>query len=105
MQADPVVLVQSLVPVGAGRVDIGGREHNEDQVLLRPELGLFVIAAAIHGAIGLRTVASEWLAFRGVAANATMGLIGVAIIMPVIIAYTTWAYWVFRGKAGAHGYH
>jgi len=42
---------------------------------------LFVIAAAIHGAIGLRTVASEWLAFRGVAANATMGLIGVAIIM------------------------
>jgi len=32
-------------------------------------------------------------------------LIGVAIIMPVILAYTGWAYWVFRGKVGTHGYH
>jgi cytochrome d ubiquinol oxidase subunit II len=32
-------------------------------------------------------------------------LIGVAVIMPVILAYTTWAYWVFRGKVGTHGYH
>jgi len=32
-------------------------------------------------------------------------LVGVAVIMPVIIAYTAWAYWVFRGKSGAHGYH
>lgn len=32
-------------------------------------------------------------------------LIGVAIIMPVILAYTAWAYWVFRGKVGTRGYH
>jgi len=32
-------------------------------------------------------------------------LVGVAIIMPVILAYTAWAYWVFRGKVGTHGYH
>jgi cytochrome d ubiquinol oxidase subunit II len=32
-------------------------------------------------------------------------LIGTAVIFPVIIGYTAWAYWVFRGKAGAHGYH
>jgi cytochrome d ubiquinol oxidase subunit II len=32
-------------------------------------------------------------------------LVGVAVILPVILAYTFWAYWVFRGKAGAHGYH
>jgi cytochrome d ubiquinol oxidase subunit II len=25
--------------------------------------------------------------------------------LPVIIAYTSWAYWVFRGKSGTHGYH
>lgn len=31
-------------------------------------------------------------------------LIGVAIIMPVILAYTGWAYWVFRGKV-SEGYH
>ena len=32
-------------------------------------------------------------------------LFGVAVIMPVIIVYTAWAYWVFRGKSGTHGYH
>ncbi len=32
-------------------------------------------------------------------------LVGVAVIMPVILAYTGWAYWVFRGKVGAEGYH
>ncbi|MEN7536146.1 cytochrome d ubiquinol oxidase subunit II [Aurantiacibacter flavus] len=32
-------------------------------------------------------------------------LVGVAITMPLIIAYTGWAYWVFRGKVGDEGYH
>jgi cytochrome d ubiquinol oxidase subunit II len=32
-------------------------------------------------------------------------LVGVALVMPLILAYTGWAYWVFRGKVGAHGYH
>ena len=32
-------------------------------------------------------------------------LVGVALTLPLIIAYTVWAYWVFRGKVGAEGYH
>jgi cytochrome d ubiquinol oxidase subunit II len=32
-------------------------------------------------------------------------LVGAAIVVPVILAYTGWAYWVFRGKVGAQGYH
>ena len=32
-------------------------------------------------------------------------LVGVAIIMPLILAYTGWAYWVFRGKVSDEGYH
>jgi cytochrome d ubiquinol oxidase subunit II len=32
-------------------------------------------------------------------------LVGTAIIIPIILIYTGWAYWVFRGKVGAHGYH
>jgi len=32
-------------------------------------------------------------------------LIGSVIIIPIILAYTGWAYWVFRGKAGTEGYH
>ncbi|MGY6552560.1 MAG: cytochrome d ubiquinol oxidase subunit II [Erythrobacter sp.] len=32
-------------------------------------------------------------------------LVGVALTMPLIIAYTIWAYWVFRGKVADEGYH
>jgi cytochrome d ubiquinol oxidase subunit II len=32
-------------------------------------------------------------------------MVGAAVIVPVIIGYTGWAYWVFRGKVGTHGYH
>lgn len=32
-------------------------------------------------------------------------LIGTLIVMPLILAYTAWAYWVFRGKVGEEGYH
>ena len=39
------------------------------------------------------------------AASQKFMLVGVAVIMPVILAYTGWAYWVFRGKADTHGYH
>ena len=30
---------------------------------------------------------------------------GIVIIVPIILVYTCWAYWVFRGKVGFHGYH
>jgi protein phosphatase len=46
---DPVLLTHALVPVGAGRTDVGQREHNEDHVLLRPELGLFIVADGAGG--------------------------------------------------------
>jgi cytochrome d ubiquinol oxidase subunit II len=32
-------------------------------------------------------------------------LAGTCVLMPLILAYTTWAYWVFRGKVAQDGYH
>jgi len=32
-------------------------------------------------------------------------LVGAVIMVPIILTYTGWAYWVFRGKVGADGYH
>lgn len=32
-------------------------------------------------------------------------LVGAMVIIPTILIYTGWAYWVFRGKVGTHGYH
>jgi serine/threonine protein phosphatase PrpC len=46
---DPVVTARALAPFAAGGTDIGPREHNEDHVLLRPELGLFLLADGAGG--------------------------------------------------------
>ena len=33
-------------------------------------------------------------------------LVGAVVLIPIILTYTTYAYWVFRGKVGdSHGYH
>jgi cytochrome d ubiquinol oxidase subunit II len=32
-------------------------------------------------------------------------LVGASVLVPIILAYTAWSYWVFRGKVGTHGYH
>ncbi|WP_423142376.1 cytochrome d ubiquinol oxidase subunit II [Parablastomonas sp. CN1-191] len=32
-------------------------------------------------------------------------LVGALFIVPILLAYTGWAYWVFRGKVGTDGYH
>ncbi|TYT26349.1 cytochrome d ubiquinol oxidase subunit II [Luteimonas viscosa] len=41
------------------------------------------------------------------APDASLGfmLVGAVVLIPVILAYTGWAYWVFRGKVGHEGYH
>ena len=42
---------------------------------------VFVIAAAIHGAIGLRTIAAEWLGIRGDAAEVGMSIAGLLLTL------------------------
>jgi cytochrome bd ubiquinol oxidase subunit II len=32
-------------------------------------------------------------------------LAGAGLMVPVILAYTAWSYWIFRGKVGEDGYH
>lgn len=45
-----------------------------------------------------------WDAAAPAKAQAFM-LVGAAVLVPVILAYTGWSYWVFRGKVGHEGYH
>jgi cytochrome d ubiquinol oxidase subunit II len=47
---------------------------------------------------------SIWQAAAPETSQAFM-LVGAAVLIPVILAYTAWAYWVFRGKVGEEGYH
>lgn len=46
---DPVLTTRALAPIGAGATDIGPRDHNEDHLLVRPELGLFLVADGAGG--------------------------------------------------------
>lgn len=42
---------------------------------------VFVLAAALHGAIGLRNVAAEWLGWRGDSAEVAVTVVAVALTM------------------------
>ena len=42
---------------------------------------LFVVAVSIHAPIGLRTVASEWLGWRGRTADAACLVVGIAMLL------------------------
>ena len=43
--------------------------------------GLFVLAVSIHVPIGLRTVAAEWLGWRGGAADAACIVCGIGLLL------------------------
>jgi cytochrome d ubiquinol oxidase subunit II len=71
-------------------------------------LGLFLL-----GFIGLAISMYPYVVPRAVtiwdaaapAQSQSFMLVGAVVIVPLILAYTSWAYWIFRGKVGAHGYH
>ncbi len=42
--------------------------------------GVFVVAVAVHAPLGLRTVAAEWLGWRGRSADALWTVVGIALL-------------------------
>ena len=71
-------------------------------------LALFLLGMAGLGVSIWPYVVPETLTIWDAAAperSQVFMLVGVAITLPLILGYTGWAYWVFRGKVGAEGYH
>ena len=71
-------------------------------------LGLFLLGMAGLGVSMWPYVVPDQVTIWDAAAperSQVFMLWGTAFIMPVILAYTGWAYWVFRGKVGTEGYH
>lgn len=71
-------------------------------------LGLFLLGMAGLGVSMWPYVVPESVTIWDAAAperSQVFMLVGVAITMPLILIYTGWAYWVFRGKVGHEGYH
>jgi fumarate reductase subunit C len=63
---------------GLTAADILGRTRGS--ALWLAFYGVFVLAVAVHAPIGLRTVAGEWLQWRGRAADAACILVGLALL-------------------------
>jgi cytochrome d ubiquinol oxidase subunit II len=71
-------------------------------------LGLFILSYAGIGISFYPYIVPPKLSIWDAAAppeSQAFLLVGAAVLVPIILAYTAYAYWVFRGKVGDHGYH
>ena len=102
--AAPVPIVTGLLFLGLGRSL--ARRHRFQPFLYA--LGLFML-----GAVGLGislwpyiipASVTLWQAAAPERSQAFM-MVGAAAIIPIILGYTAYSYWVFRGKVGTEGYH
>lgn len=75
------------VQAGLSAAEILGR--TQGSVLWCAFYGTFVIAVAIHGAIGLRTIAHEWGGLKGGSLDLFMWCVGAALL--ALGARAVWA--------------
>ncbi len=61
-------------------------------------LGISVFPYVIPGAVTIWAAATD-------RSSQVFMLWGTVLVLPMILVYTGWSYWVFRGKVSAHGYH
>lgn len=73
-----LVTILYAVRGGLSASEILARTHSSLAIPLF--YALFVVAASVHGAIGLRTVAAEWLSWRGRSADLAFVLVGLALL-------------------------
>ena len=80
---------------GLSAAEILGR--TQGSVLWFLFYGVFVVAVAIHGAIGLRVIAHEWGGLKGATLDLVMWLIGIGLF--VLGARAVWAVTFVGGGA------
>ncbi|MBW8368397.1 MAG: cytochrome d ubiquinol oxidase subunit II [Arenimonas sp.] len=61
-------------------------------------LGISVYPYVVPGAVTLWEAATDH-------SSQVFMLWGTVVVLPMILGYTAWSYWVFRGKVSADGYH
>ncbi|MGI4880308.1 MAG: cytochrome d ubiquinol oxidase subunit II [Janthinobacterium lividum] len=109
--AMPGVLMTAQVPllvIAAGAIFFISLRRGGERLPFLIALGLFLLGFVGLGISMFPYVIPPQLTIWEAAAPASSQmfmLVGVVVIVPLILAYTAWAYWVFRGKVGTHGYH
>ena len=61
-------------------------------------LGISIFPYIVPGAVTIHQAASP-------DSSLLFMFVGAAVLIPIILAYTGYSYWVFRGKTGHEGYH
>ena len=106
----PSVIVTPLVPISVALLSFGFWRALRREAHIAP----FVLAIGIFGLsfVGLGISMYPYIIPPSIsiwdaaapADSQTFMLVGAGVMLPVILGYTVWAYWVFRGKVG-EGYH
>jgi cytochrome d ubiquinol oxidase subunit II len=108
----PNVILTAPVPLAVAAVTVMLLRSLANKQDYRPfflSLALFALSYAGLGISMYPFIVPQsitiWQAAAPQASQAFM-LVGVAVLIPLILGYTAWAYWVFRGKVRAEsGYH
>ncbi len=109
--AVPGIYATALVPVATAVVTLlffRSLRRGDDRAPFLLALALFALCFVGLGVSMFPYIVPDQISIWDAAAperSQVFMLIGVGFTMPFILAYTAWAYWVFRGKVGAHGYH
>ena len=100
----PMPLLVLLAAWGAWRALAKGRDHAPFLWVLAlfglslVGLGISIWPDVIPGRISIWEAASPY-------DSQLFMLVGSAVLIPLILIYTAWSYYVFRGKVGEEGYH
>lgn len=87
---------------------INGLLRGEERTPFLSTLGLFILSFIGIGISFYPYIVPPTLSIWDAAApDESLGflLVGALVLVPIILAYTGYAYWVFRGKVGKEGYH
>ena len=107
----PQVLATALVPIATGAIALGmvrSLRHDGEGRPFLLALALFALTFAGLGVSLFPWIVPEALTIWDAAAPESSQIfmgVGALVMMPIILAYTAYAYWVFRGKTGHEGYH
>ena len=99
----PVPILVAVVAIAFWR-SLGRREHAPFLLALAlfglsfAGLGISMFPYVIPNSVTIWAAAAP-------AKSQVFMLVGAGVLIPVILAYTAYAYWAFRGKVGTHGYH
>ena len=107
----PGLLLTMLMPLLFGATALAawlGIRRGRDWLPFVATLGLFALTLAglavsiwpdvIPGRVTIWQAAAPY-------SSQLFMLVGALVLVPMILAYTAWSYWVFRGKVGEEGYH